>query len=291
MKRILVTGGTGNIGFEVIRYLMKSDSDCEIVAAVRSVEKAKKKLQDDPSLSLIPFDFENTDSFKTAFTGIDILFLLRPPHISEVEKYFRPLLNSAKEHGIDQVVFLSVQGAEKSKVIPHNKIERLIEELEFNYIFVRPSYFMQNLTTTLLPEILNERSITLPSGSAKFNWIDIRNIGEATAKLILDFKDYQNKSFEITGSENENFTEVARLITEITGEKIRFQSMNPIRFYFKKRKEGMESGFAMVMTLLHFLPRFQNEPFISYNYHLLTGKHPTTLRDFIQRETEKLTTR
>ena len=291
MKRILVTGATGNIGFEVIRYLLKSDSDCEIVAAVRSVEKAKKKLQDDPSLSLIPFDFENTDSFKTAFTGIDILFLLRPPHISEVEKYFRPLLNSAKEHGIDQVVFLSVQGAEKSKVIPHNKIERLIEELEFNYIFVRPSYFMQNLTTTLLPEILNERSITLPSGSAKFNWIDIRNIGEATAKLILDFKDYQNKSFEITGSENENFTEVARLITEITGEKIRFQSMNPIRFYFKKRKEGMESGFAMVMTLLHFLPRFQNEPFISDNYHLLTGKHPTTLRDFIQRETEKLTTR
>lgn len=52
----------------------------------------------------------------------------------------------------------------------------------------------------------------------------------------------------------------------------------------------MESGFAMVMTLLHFLPRFQNEPFISDNYHRLTGKHPTTLRDFIKRETEKLTT-
>ena len=291
MKRILVTGATGNIGYEVIHYLMQSKSDCEVIAAGRSVEKMKKRFQDDLNLSFVPFDFENTDSFKTAFSGIDILFLLRPPHISEVEKYFRPLLNSAKEHGIDQVVFLSVQGAEKSKVIPHNKIERLIEELEFNYIFVRPSYFMQNLTTTLLPEILNERSITLPSGSAKFNWIDIRNIGEATAKLILDFKDYQNKSFEITGSENENFTEVARLITEITGEKIRFQSMNPIRFYFKKRKEGMESGFAMVMTLLHFLPRFQNEPFISDNYHLLTGKHPTTLRDFIQRETEKLTTR
>ena len=271
-------------------YLMQSQSDCEVIAAGRSVEKMKKRFQDDLNLSFVSFDFENTDSFKTAFSGIDILFLLRPPHISEVEKYFRPLLNSAKEHGIDQVVFLSVQGAEKSKVIPHNKIERLIEELEFNYIFVRPSYFMQNLTTTLLPEILNERSITLPSGSAKFNWIDIRNIGEATAKLILDFKDYQNKYIEITGSENENFTEVARLITEITGEKIRFQSMNPIRFYFKKRKEGMESGFAMVMTLLHFLPRFQNEPFISDNYHRLTGKHPTTLRDFIKRETEKLTT-
>lgn len=290
MKRILITGATGNIGFELIHYLMQSKSDCEVIAAGRPVEKMKKRFQDDLNLSFVPFDFENTDSFKAAFKEIDILFLLRPPHISEVEKYFRPLLNSAKEHGIDQVVFLSVQGAEQSKVIPHNKIERLIEELEFSYIFLRPSYFMQNLTTTLLPEIVKERSITLPSGNAKFNWIDIRNIGEATAKLILRFEEYENKSLEITGSENENFTEVARLISEITGEKISFESMNPFRFYFKKRKEGMERGFAMVKTMLHFLPRFHSEPHISGEYQLLTGKNPTTLRDFIEREKELITT-
>jgi hypothetical protein len=36
---------------------------------------------------------------------------------------------------------------------------------------------MQNLTTTLASEIQIKRQNILPSAKAKFNWIDIRNIG------------------------------------------------------------------------------------------------------------------
>lgn len=290
MKRILVTGATGNIGHEVVHYLSALNSDSEILAAVRNIEKTKKTFKDYPDLQYRQFDFENESTYSTAFDQIDILFLLRPPHISDVEDVFRPLLNSAHKNSIAKIVFLSVQGSEKSKVIPHNTIERLIQELQFDYIFIRPSYFMQNLTTTLLPEIINKRSITLPSGKAKFNWIDVKNIGEASANLIAQFVKYQNQAYEITGTENKNFGEVASLVTEITGERIRYKSINPICFYFRKKKEGAESGFAIVVTILHFLPRFQAEPIISDNYQKLTGKVPTTLQEFIEREKEKITT-
>lgn len=288
MKRILVTGATGNIGLEVISYLKDLGSDCEIIAAVRNPEKAKKKFTNFPNLSFRQFDFENANTFSAVFDQIDILFLLRPPQLSNVEKVFRPLLNSAKQNGIKKVVFLSVQGAEKSRVIPHNKIETLIQGLQFNYIFVRPSYFMQNLTTTLLAEIVNRRSITLPSGKAKFNWIDVKNIGEATAILISKFDNYQNQSYEITGIENKNFGEVARLMSEVIGESINYRSIGPLNFYFRKKIEGYKSGFAIVMTILHFLPRFQRTPQISDNYQKLTGKIPTTLQEFMEREKEKI---
>jgi hypothetical protein len=62
--------------------------------------------------------------------------------------------------------------------------------LEFLTGHIYKSYFMQNLTTTLLPEIVKQKRITLPSGKAKFNWIDVKNIGEATAHLILNFAKY-----------------------------------------------------------------------------------------------------
>ena len=290
MKRILITGATGNIGTEVVHSLIELNSDSEIIVAVRNIKKARKKFTDSPKLLFRQFDFDKSDTFSATFNQIDVLFLLRPPHISEVDKFFRPLLNSAKENGINKIVFLSVQGAEKSKVIPHNRIEHLIQELKFNYIFVRPSYFMQNLTTTLLPEIVNSRTITLPSGNAKFNWIDVKNIGEASARLILDFEKYQNQAYEITGIESKNFSEVAQLMTEITGERIRFRNINPLSFYFKKKKEGIRSGFALVMTILHFLPRLQADPEISDIYHKLTGKVPTRLQEFIERENEKIAT-
>lgn len=284
MNKILITGATGNIGQEMVDYLCKLDQNSEIIAAVRNVDKAKSKFSNYPNLNFRQFDFEDQDSFNSAFGNIDILFLLRPPHISDVEKYFKPLLQSAQDNGIRKIVFLSVQGAEKSKVIPHNKIERLINSFNFDYIFVRPSYFMQNLTTTLLPEIQKKKTITLPSGKAKFNWIDTKNIGEATARLIQTFEKYKNSAYEITGTENKNFSEVAEIMTEVLGAQITYKSINPISFYFKKRKEGTQSGFAVVMTILHFLPRFQKEPEISDNFKLFTGKEPTLLKEFVERE-------
>lgn len=123
MKSVLVTGATGNIGTEVIQGLIELETDSEIYAGARNIEKAQKHFNNHRDLLFRKFDFENESTFLEAFDQVDILFLLRPPHISDVEVVFRPLLNSAKENGINKVVFLSVQGAEKSKVIPHNKIE------------------------------------------------------------------------------------------------------------------------------------------------------------------------
>jgi uncharacterized protein YbjT (DUF2867 family) len=142
---------------------------------------------------------------------------------------------------------------------------------------------MQNLTTTLLPEIQSKSRITLPAGKAKFNWIDVKNIGEASARLILDFEKHENQAYDITGTENKSFAEVADLMSEVTGVPITYRSINPFSFYFLKRREGIPSGFAVVMTILHFLPRLQRPPAVSNNYEMLTGKVPTRLKEFLFR--------
>ena len=284
MKNILITGATGNIGFEVIRFLYKHDPSNRVVAGVRNTGKAKNVFKDYPKLDYVHFDFEDFDTFDSALTGIDQVFLLRPPHISDVDKYFKPLISELKAHNMKEVVFLSVQGAEKSKVIPHNKIERLIEESGLDHIFLRPSYFMQNLTTTLIQDIKTKREIVLPAGRAKFNWVDIENIGEAGAILLDRFEAYKNHAFEITGSENESFDKVTSLINKAIEEPVYYRSVNPLKFYRIKRREGLSGGMIIVMILLHFLPRFQKEPEISDFYERLTGQKPTDLKTFIERE-------
>lgn len=287
MSNILITGATGNIGFEVIRYLYGNNTTNQIIAGVRNIEKAKNIFKNYPKLNYVHFDFEDFDTFDNALIGIDRIFLLRPPHISDVDKYFKPLISKIKKHSIKEILFLSVQGAETSKVIPHNKIERLINDNRLDYIFLRPSYFMQNLTTTLINDIKTKREIILPSGQAKFNWIDIENIGEAGAILLDRFDDYKNQSFEITGLENENFEKVTNLINEVIKNPIRFRNVNIFKFFRVKKRDGMANGMIIVMTLLHFLPRFQKTPAISNFYEQLTGKAPTVLKVFIDREKNK----
>mgnify|MGYP001810211080 CR=1 len=289
MKRILITGATGNVGFEVIRFLEKSDSQNIIIAGVRNIESAKNVFKDLHKIDFVNFDFEQPDTFDSALQNIDTVFLLRPPHISDTERYFRPLIQKIKEHKVSEIIFLSVQGAEKSKVIPHNKIEKLILDYNLNYIFLRPSYFMQNLTTTLLNDIKTKKQIILPSGNAKFNWIDIRDIAEVSSILLNGFSAYKNMAIELTGSENINFNRVANLLSSSTQEPIRFTNVSPLEFYRIKKKEGIAKGMIIVMIMLHFLPKFQKEPQISDYYEKITAKSPTSLGEFIEREKMRFT--
>jgi uncharacterized protein YbjT (DUF2867 family) len=286
MSNILITGATGNIGFEVIRFLYENNTSNNIIAGVRNIEKAKELFKDFPKLDYVHFDFDDINTFDLALIGIDRIFLLRPPHISDVDKFFKPLISMIEKMGIKETLFLSVQGAEKSKVIPHNKIERLIEDYGLDYIFLRPSYFMQNLTTTLITDITTKQEIILPAGDSKFNWIDTVNIGEAGAILLDQFSAYKNQKIEITGSENKDFATVTALLNNEIDIPISYRNVNPFKFYFIKKREGIVNGMIMVMILLHFLPRFQKEPRVSDYYERLTGKKPTGLETFFKREKE-----
>ena len=286
---ILITGATGNVGIELINQLLVSPNHGHIIAGVRDINKAKKNNPIFSSIESRVFDFEDCDTFDTALVNIDIIFLLRPPHISNIDKYFRPLiLKIAKSKNI-KIIFLSVQGAEKSTIIPHRKIELLIINNKIEYIFLRPSYFMQNLTTTLYPEISNDKSITLPSGNAKFNWIDIIDIARIGVECINNFNQYINCALTISGLKNLNFSEVVNVINGIAHSKIKYLNVNPVRYFIKKKKEKMEIGMIIVMLILHFLPKIQSEPDISNTYQIIFKEDPHTIEDFVKNNSEKFT--
>jgi uncharacterized protein YbjT (DUF2867 family) len=268
----------------VIRFLRIFNTTNNVIAGVRDIEKAKLVFKDSSTLKFVHFDFENPDTFENALTNINLVFLLRPPHVSDIDQFFKPLIAAIKKKNIQKIVFLSVQGAEKSKVIPHHKIERLITASRLDYIYLRPSYFMQNLTTTLISDIQSKREIILPAGKAKFNWVDTRNVGEAAALLLEHFHQYKNQAVEITGLENKSFAEVTQIINSQIKNPVRFRNINPLTFYRIQKREGMVTGMIIAMILLHFLPRFQQEPRISHFYEGLTKKKPTNLKMFIERE-------
>jgi uncharacterized protein YbjT (DUF2867 family) len=281
---ILITGATGNVGREVINCLFNLNSPNQVFAGVRNVERAKNQFSDFSNLKYVEFDFENPETFESALNDMDLIFLLRPPHISDIQGVFNPLINSIKMQGINKIIFLSVQGADKSKIIPHHKIEQLILDNNIKHVFLRPGYFMQNLTTTLRDDIKTGNKIFLPAGKAKFNWIDVKNIAEVAAIILNDFDGYQDQIFEITGYENKDFQEVAQELSQVLGREIEFENPNPLKFYLAKKKQGTERGLILVMIMLHFLPRFQKDPQISKFYEELTGKEPNTLMEFIKRE-------
>lgn len=278
----LITGATGHVGQALIQQAQQMPSPPELLFATRQPPDALPT-----HATHVPFDFAEPASVDTAIAQADIVFLLRPPQLADVDRYFQPVVKALQRHQ-KPVVFLSVQGAERSKVIPHNKIERLIEAHGVPHVFLRPSYFMQNLTSTLGSDIVQHRKIVLPSGQATFNWIHVDDIGAVAATVMANFDRHAGKKLVLTGQENLSFGEVVQRWNAYLDEPVKYQSVNPFRFCFYQRKQGMAQGFIIVMLLLHFLPRFQQEPEITATIQDLLQRSPKRLDDFLQDTARRL---
>jgi uncharacterized protein YbjT (DUF2867 family) len=286
--KILITGATGNVGIEVLNALQKTEHQHKIYAGVRDVAADKIKLSNYKA-ELIPFDFSDPKSYNSALVGCQILFLLRPPQISDVEMYFKPIIDACIKEGVKHIVFLSVQGVENSKIIPHHKIEKLIVDSKIPYTFLRPAYFMQNFTTTLRRDLMEKKRIYLPAGNAKFTLVDVRDIGSVTASVLTNTASHFNQSYVLTSKEKLTFSEMARSLSMKLGTEIQFKSPNLISFYLSKRKENVPTMLILVMIMLHYFPRFQKEPEISDWIEQITHKQAITFEQFIEDHKKLLT--
>ena len=280
MTKILITGATGNVGVAVIEALMKINKPFEIYAGIRDLGKDKLILERF-NVKTIPFDFTDINTFKPALVQCDVLFLLRPPQISDVAQFFNPLIENAIQCGVKHIVFLSVQGVEKSAIIPHHKIEKLIVDSKIPYTFLRPAYFMQNFTTTLRNDLLVNKRIFLPAGKAKFTVIDVTDIGKVAAKILTETNNHVNKCYELTNREKLTFGEMAEKLSKGLNTTITYESPNLFKFYWTKRKEKMPTMLILVMIMLHYLPRFQREPNITDWVKKITNDEPKTFDEFV----------
>ena len=230
----------------------------------------------------------NPATYKPALENCDLLFLLRPPQISDTNKYFKPLIEMARQVGIKHIVFLSVQGVEKSAIIPHHKIEKLILDSKIPYTFLRPAYFMQNFLGSLHHDLVVKKKIFLPAGNAKFALVDVHDIGHVAAVIMMNSNKHINTSYGLTNNEKITFGEMASQLSNELGEKITYESPNLLNFYWTKRKEKIPFMLILVMIMLHYLPRFQKKPLITNCIKNIIRREPKTFIEFIKENKQSL---
>ena len=272
---LLITGATGNVGFETIRAL--NAAGVMPLAAVRDPQKAQAKPEGKALLSR--FDFTDPGTYTGALTGVRQMLLVRPPEIAQVDKYFRPLLEEAQRAGVKQVVFLSLLGAETNTVVPHHKIEKVLLELGMNHVFLRASFFMQNLSTTHLEDIRDRDDVFVPAGNGKTSFIDARDIGAVASKALLE--NHQNAAYDLTGDQALTYGEVAQILSGELGRPIRYSQPNLLKFALEERARGIAWPFIGVMVGIYSVAALGRAGRVTPTTRELLGRPATTLEQFV----------
>jgi uncharacterized protein YbjT (DUF2867 family) len=285
---IVVTGATGNVGFEVLKQLVAAKQ--QVRAAVTKVDKAKRTLQekgmDVSGLEFVRLEFGNKTTYAETFANADGLFLMRPPAISNTKKLINPALDAATNAGVKRVTFLSLQGAEKNPVVPHYAVERHLEKVGIDYTFLRAAFFMQNLATTHRDDIREKHDIFIPAGKGKTAFIDVRDIAAVAVKAVteseqeLETLHLKNQGVELTGTEALDYVEIAAILSDVLGREITYS--NPSNRHFGRvwRERGYPLAQILVMEALYTGAKLGLADHLTKDTERILGRSPISFRQF-----------
>ncbi|MDQ2999203.1 MAG: SDR family oxidoreductase [Chloroflexota bacterium] len=274
---ILVTGALGNVGAEVVKLLRQSGRPVH-AAGTRPAAIAQRF---GSQVEATWLDFEKPESFGAALAGVERMFLMRPPAISNVRRYIFPVIDAAKQAGVRQIVFLSLIGVEKNRVVPHYKIEQHILKSGLEYTFLRPSFFMQNLSTTHRDEIKDQNEIFVPAGRGKTSFIDARDIA-AVATLTLTEAGHANQIYELTGDEALDYGQVAALLTDVLGRSITYRHPSLLQFMRRQHAKGTPLAFAAVMAGIYTTARLGLAARLTGDLRRLLGRAPISFKQYVE---------
>ncbi|NVM76754.1 uncharacterized protein YbjT (DUF2867 family) [Duganella sp. SG902] len=252
---ILVTGGTGRVGSQVVQQLVKRGANVRVL--VRDPSKANFPA----GVEVVQGDLLDIDSLRAAFKGVNALFLLNAVAGDEFTQALITL-NIARESGVERLVYLSVLHSDRFVNVPHFAVklgaERMIEQMGFSATILRPSYFIDN-EHMVKDVIFNYNLYPMPIGSKGVAMVDARDIAEVAAIELIRRAQAPGKlpveTINLVGPDTLTGTEVAAIWSDVLGRPVAYGGDDP-------------SGFEQ--NLANFMPKW-----MAYEMRLMAERYVT----------------
>ena len=274
---VLVTGATGTVGRHLVTGLLAAGQ--QVRAGVR--EPAEAGLP--PGSVPVRLDFTDPATVGPALDGVDRLFLMRPPAISDVRTALGPLVRAAGAQELRQVVVLSVMGV--NPLMPHWRMERMVRAAGLPFVALRPSYFAQNLLTAFGDDIRRHSELRLGAGTGRLSFVDARDVAAVAARALTDPQQagaHHQAPLTLTGPQALSFGDAAVLLSEELGRTVRYR---PQRLFQRRRDlltRGVDPGYVRVQLVIDVTTRLGLASTVTSEISAALGRPPRTLATFVR---------
>ena len=268
---ILVTGGTGTAGSEVVRALVGQGRAVRVL--VRDPGKARALFGDavEPAVG----DFADARSVQAALAGVDELVLSGPDDPRRVG-WETGAIDAAAAVGVRRIVKLSSIGAEPGSPVAfwdwHGRIERHLRRSAVRSVVLRSSVYMSNVP----PQVAPDGELYAPAGAARIAMIDPRDVGAAAA-AVLTTAGHDGRTYVLTGPEAISYARVATELSAATGREVAFVDVPDDAAWQQLTASGMPEAVAGVIVALYGALRAGAAEQVTTAVESLTGRRP---RDF-----------
>lgn len=273
---VLVTGATGNVGQPLVTALRAAGDH---VLEAHSVPSGGS-----PGSTTRTLDFYRPATFVPALEGVERVFLMRPPQISDTRRYIRPFVEAMADAGVRHVVLLSLMGV--NRAMPHWQIEQDLRSSGIPWTFLRPAFFSQNLGGAYRDDIRLHDRIRLASGRGRTSFIDARDIADVAARVFADPTAHAGAAYTLTGPEAIDYHTVASMLSAALRRPIRYEPIGLLRYRRELRAAGLPGDYVNVQLLINVIARLGRAAKIDPTLPRLLDRPPRTLQNYIDDNVE-----
>ena len=278
---VLVTGATGTVGAPLVRALRGAGAP--VRAASRHPGRPGPS-SGDGGVEHVRFDITDPGTWSAGFTGVETMFLLRPPQVGDVGRDVAPALRAARAIGVRHVVLLSVQGADRLRVVPHARIESWLRGSGMGWTFVRPSFFTQNLAKVHGAQVREHDELLVPAGQGRTAFVDAEDVAAVAAAALLDPGAHAGRAWTPTGPEALTYTEVAEQLGEVVGRTISYRAPGLVEYVRRARAWGTATSMVAVTSVVYTTARLGIAAGLTDDVRAVTGREPVAVRPVLERE-------
>jgi uncharacterized protein YbjT (DUF2867 family) len=195
--KVLVTGGTGTVGSQVVGELLSRGVDVQVLT--RDASKAAKL---PAGAKAVVGDLSKVETVRTVFKGVDGVFLINTVTPTEVQEGILSVCGLRGEN-VKRLVYVSVHHADQAPWLPHFGgklgVEEAVRKSGVPSTILRPNNFYQN-DYFFKDVILQHGVYPQPIGNAGLHRVDVRDIAEAAA-VALTTSGHEGQTYDLVGPE------------------------------------------------------------------------------------------
>ena len=275
---VLVTGATGNTGSWVVSGLRRRGRRAR--AASRRPAPA--------DADAVRFDWADARTFAPAVSGVEAVYLVAPVGVAEPMPLVRPFFQAASAAGVRRVVQLSSSAVGRGDPVLgeiHDLGARTFDE----YTALRPSWFMQNFVGDhpVADGIRRRGEIATATGHGRLGFIDAADIAAVAVEALVR-AEYLGGELVLTGPDSLSYPQAAQMVADVLAEPVRHVDLATDELAARLTAAGYPADFAAALAALDARIRAGEQDFVTTTVADITGRPPTSLREFLFRERRRL---
>jgi NAD(P)H dehydrogenase (quinone) len=244
---IVITGATGQLGRLVIKALLKTESASEIIAAVRSPEKAGDLAA--LGVQVRRADYNEPSTLDTAFKGADKLLLISSNELGRRAAQHRATIDAAKRSGVKLIGYTSVLHADTSPLGlagEHRETEEALRASGVPFVLLRNGWYTENYTSSLAPA-LEHGAILGSAGDGKIASAARTDYAEAAARAMT--RDAQaGRVYELAGDTAYTLADLAAEVTRQSGKTVEYRNLSEADYKAALIEVGLPEVVAALLS-------------------------------------------